>query len=82
MNKSISYHSYLIESLTDSEMAEAYLRAAIEENDPKLVDKALRNVIEAYSKSGKDILELSHLVDIKAIYDAIPGDFVVKIDAR
>lgn len=67
MNKSINYHSYLIESLKDSEMAEAYLKAAIEENDPKVANKALRNVIEAYSKAGKDIAELSPVVNIEAI---------------
>ena len=32
MNESISYHSDLMESLQDSEMAEAYLLAAIEES--------------------------------------------------
>lgn len=47
MNKSESYHEDLIESLRDPREAEAYLNAALEEEDPELFLLALRNVAEA-----------------------------------
>jgi DNA-binding phage protein len=47
MPKSVSYHAYLIESLKDPKEADAYIKAAIEEDDPELLRIAQRNVIEA-----------------------------------
>ncbi len=47
MNKSKSYQEDLIESLRDPREAEAYLNAALEEEDPELFLLALRNVAEA-----------------------------------
>jgi len=47
MGKSISYHTYLIEALKNPQRAEGYLEAALEENDLKLLQKAVKNVIEA-----------------------------------
>jgi probable addiction module antidote protein len=41
------YHQYLIESLKDSKEAEAYLNAALEEDDPESFLIALKNVVEA-----------------------------------
>jgi len=47
MSKSRSYHEDLIESLQNPREAEAYLNAALEEEDPELFLLALRNVAEA-----------------------------------
>ena len=47
MSKSKSYHEDLIESLQNPREAEAYLNAALEEEDPELFLLALRNVAEA-----------------------------------
>lgn len=58
MGKSISYHTYLIESLKNHERAEGYLEAALEENDLKLLQKAVKNVIEALGeRPDLDILQ-------------------------
>ncbi len=48
--KSVSYHPYLIESLKDLEEAAAYIEAALEEGEPKLLQLVLRNVAEAYKE--------------------------------
>jgi probable addiction module antidote protein len=45
--KSVSYHPYLIESLKNLEEAAAYIEAALEEGEPKLLQLVLRNVAEA-----------------------------------
>ena len=47
MTKSKAYHEDLIESLQNPREAEAYLNAALEEEDPELFLLALRNVTEA-----------------------------------
>jgi probable addiction module antidote protein len=47
MRKSTAYQTDLIESLRDAREAEEYLNAALEENDPELFLRALRNVAEA-----------------------------------
>ncbi len=47
MTKSKAYQADLIESLRDLREAEAYLNAALEEEDPELFLLALRNVAEA-----------------------------------
>ena len=47
MKKSKGYQPNLIESLKDAREAEAYLNAALEEDDPELFLLALRNVAEA-----------------------------------
>ncbi|GAB4191564.1 MAG: hypothetical protein Fur006_34860 [Coleofasciculaceae cyanobacterium] len=51
--KSVSYHPYLIESLKDLEEAAAYIEAALEEGEPKLLQLVLRNVTEAYKEMDK-----------------------------
>ncbi len=43
----MAYQTDLIESLRDAQEAEEYLNAALEENDPELFLRALRNVAEA-----------------------------------
>ena len=47
-----SYHEYLIESLKDIEEVAGYIEIVLEEgdDDPKLLPKVLKNVIEAYNK--------------------------------
>lgn len=50
MPKTKSYHSFLIESLKDSNEAAAYLNAALEEQDPQLFLLAVRNVAEAHGE--------------------------------
>jgi probable addiction module antidote protein len=47
MRKSKLYQPDLIEGLRDAREAEAYLNAALEEDDPELFLLALRNVAEA-----------------------------------
>ena len=47
MARSVPYDDYLIESLKDHRLAEAYLNAALEEDDPRVFLLALRNVAEA-----------------------------------
>ena len=47
MTKSKAYQEYLIESLRDPREAEAYLNAALEEEDQELFLLALKNVSEA-----------------------------------
>lgn len=47
MPKSVPYDEYLSESLRDPRLAEAYLKAAIEDPDPRLFLQALRNVAMA-----------------------------------
>ena len=47
MKKSKGYQPNLIESLKDAREAEAYLNAALEEDDPELFLLALRNVADA-----------------------------------
>ncbi len=47
MPKSVPCDEYLSESLRDPRLAEAYLKAAIEDPDPRLFLQALRNVAMA-----------------------------------
>ena len=51
MARSVSYDEYLIESLKDRRLAEAYLKAALEEKDPRVFLLALRNVAQARGMS-------------------------------
>jgi probable addiction module antidote protein len=47
MPRGVSYDDYLIESLKDSGRAEAYLKAALEDDDSRVFLQALRNVAQA-----------------------------------
>src|ERR1039458_5600295 len=51
MPRSVPYDDYLIESLKDRRRAEAYLNAALEEDDPRVFLLALRNVAQARGMS-------------------------------
>ncbi len=48
MPKSTSYHEKLIEDLKNPLEAAAYIEVVLEEGDPKMLSKALKNVIEAH----------------------------------
>lgn len=47
MHRSVSYHEKLIQDLKDPLEAAAYIEVSLEENEPKILSKALKNVIEA-----------------------------------
>lgn len=47
MPRSISYHEQLIEALKDPLEAAPYIEVVLEEGDPKMLRKSLKNVIEA-----------------------------------
>jgi probable addiction module antidote protein len=51
MARSVPYDDYLIESLKDHRLAEAYLNAALEEDDPRVFLLALRDVAQARGMS-------------------------------
>ena len=51
MPRSVPYDDYLIELLKDRRRAEGYLKAALEENNPRVFLLALRNVAQAYGVS-------------------------------
>jgi len=53
MPRSVSYHDYLIRSLMDPREAEGYLKAALEDEDPRVFLLALRNVAEARGGMSK-----------------------------
>lgn len=57
MARSVSYHEQLIQDLKNPLEAAAYIEVALEENEPKFVSKALKNVIEA--QGGIEELSLS-----------------------
>jgi probable addiction module antidote protein len=51
--RSASYREWLLKSLADEDQAQAYLTAAIEPGDPKMLLVALRNVAEAQGGMSK-----------------------------
>ena len=51
--KTVSYHEDLIESLRDPIERAAYINAALEDGDKKVLLKALRNVAEANGGMGR-----------------------------
>jgi len=51
MSKLRSFHDWLIESLKDPNEAEAYIKAALSENDAELLQKVISDVIEAGNNS-------------------------------
>ena len=53
MPKSTSYHAKLIQYLQDPLESAAYIEVVIEEGDPKMLNKALKNVIEAQGEIDK-----------------------------
>ncbi|MEH2419357.1 helix-turn-helix domain-containing transcriptional regulator [Nostoc sp.] len=65
MPKSASYHEKLIKDIKDPLEAAAYIEVVLEEGDPKMLSKALKNVIEA--KGGIDQFS----VQVKQVYDKL-----------
>lgn len=57
MSKSTSYHEKLIQDLKDPLEAATYIEVVLEEGDPKMLNKAIKNVIEA--QGGVDKLSVS-----------------------
>lgn len=53
MPRSTSYHEKLIQDLKNPLEAAAYIEVVLEENDPRMLSKALQNVIEAYGGIDK-----------------------------
>ncbi len=51
MSKLRKFHAWLIESLKDPKEAEAYIKAALSENDPELLQHVISDVIEAGNNS-------------------------------
>lgn len=64
MPTSRSYHEFLIETLQNWEETAGYIEVTLEEggDEPKLLPKVLRNVVEAYAKMNKlsDSTQLKH----------------------
>ncbi|MBU7585333.1 MAG: hypothetical protein KAF91_21000 [Nostoc sp. TH1S01] len=50
MPKSTSYHEKLIQDLKNPLEAAAYIEVVLEEGDPKMLSKALQNVIESHGE--------------------------------
>lgn len=50
MPTSDSYQDYLISSLKDPEESAMYIEVTLEEGDPKLLNLAMGNVVEAHQK--------------------------------
>lgn len=50
MRRSTSYHEKLIQDLKNPLEAAAYIEVVLEEGDPKMLSKALKNVIEAHGE--------------------------------
>ncbi len=68
MPKSISYHTELIESLKEPSEAAVYLEVVLEEGDPKMIQKAFSNVIEArrgFNFVSEDVYENFTRFDLK-----------------
>ncbi|NES73360.1 MAG: hypothetical protein F6K24_53305 [Okeania sp. SIO2D1] len=68
MPKSISYHAELIQSLKEPSEAAVYLEIVLEEGNPKMIEKAFSNVIEAkggFNYISDDIYENFTIFDLK-----------------
>ncbi|MDJ0677531.1 MAG: hypothetical protein QNJ36_19470 [Calothrix sp. MO_167.B42] len=66
MARSTSYHERLIQDLKNPLEAAAYIEVVLEEGDPKMLSKALKNVIEAQGgieKLSAEIQELYYKFD-------------------
>jgi DNA-binding phage protein len=66
MPKSTSYHEKLIQDLKDPLEAAAYIEVVLEEGDPKMLIKALKNVIEVQGgidQLSAQVKQLYHQLD-------------------
>ncbi|TBR57381.1 hypothetical protein B4U84_15315 [Westiellopsis prolifica IICB1] len=53
MSRSTSYHEKLIQDLKNPLEAAAYIEVVLEEGDPQMLSKALKNVIEAHGGTNQ-----------------------------
>jgi DNA-binding phage protein len=68
MPRSKSYHAALIEDLKDPLEAASYVDVVLEEGDPKMLRKALKNIIEAQggmNQFSSDIQQCYQTLDQK-----------------
>ncbi|QLE59506.1 DNA-binding protein [Nostoc sp. TCL26-01] len=65
MPRSTSYHEKLIQDLKNPLEAAAYIEVVLEEGDPKMLSKALQNVIESHG--GVDQLS----TEVKELYNKL-----------
>ncbi|MBD2249731.1 DNA-binding protein [Nostoc parmelioides] len=65
MPRSTSYHKKLIQDLQNPLEAAAYIEVVLEEGDPKMLSKALQNVIESHG--GMDQLSTR----VKELYNKL-----------
>ena len=72
MPKSVSYHTYLIESLKDPKEASAYFKAVWEGGDVETIQKAINNLIEAGSDNFAINLNLQQLNNSTLLSAIIP----------
>ena len=74
MPRSISYHEQLITALKEPLEAASYIEVVIEEGDPKMLLKALKNVIEAQG-------EINQSEQVKQSYEKLKQILVVDDEA-
>lgn len=95
MPKSTSYHEKLIQDLKNPLEAAAYIEVVLEEGDPKMLSKALKNVIEAHGgidRLSAQVKELYNKLDqmlsekgeiefysLNSLLDALGLDLAVKV---
>ncbi len=95
MPKSASYHEALIEDLKDPLEAASYIEVVLEEGDPIMLSKALKNLIEAqggvdqfsvpvqecYEKLNQILLEKGKIefYYLSTLLDALGLQFAVKV---
>ncbi len=66
MPRSTSYHEKLIQDLQNPLEAAAYIEVVLEEGDPKMLSKALKNVIEAQggiNQFSEQVQQLYHQIE-------------------
>ncbi|MBN4000771.1 hypothetical protein [Nostoc sp. LPT] len=61
MPRSTSYHEKLIQDLQDPLEAAAYIEVVLEEGDPKMLSKALKNIIKAQGEIDKFSAQVKEL---------------------
>lgn len=98
MPRSTSYHEQLLQDLKDPLEAAPYIEVVLEEGDPKMLRKALKNVIEAqggierlsaqvkqsYDKLDQMLLEKGEIefYCLSALLDALGLQLAVTVKSR
>ncbi len=60
-NNEVDYYEILMQDLQDPEEAEAYINAALQDEDPRVFLVALKNVLKAQGKGMTDLAKDTHL---------------------